>query len=160
MRHDTLAWSWAALCGVHILTPPKPQWSYCCVVAVSIGSVTRGENRVSTATVSVSARREFCHGCCASQKRGCCVRLCYGCCQEPVVPTAPQAFFQSLSLSLAYPGFTDSMHSEIQRDNWFYKRDQQYNWCSWQDTQQVGKPEAPLEGGSHWPHTVCGTLWL
>ena len=110
MCHEILAWSQATLRGMHIPAPPKQWWNYCCVMAVSIGSVTRGENIVFTATVSASARREFCYGCYASQKRGCCVRLCYGCFQDRInvsaVPTAPQDFFQFFSLSLTYPGFS------------------------------------------------------
>ena len=45
-------------------------------------------------------------------------RLCYGCCasQEkikvPVFPMAPRVFFQPLSSSLAYPGFSNSVNSK------------------------------------------------
>ena len=28
---------------------------------------------------------------------------------------------------------------------------QQDNWCSWQDTQHVEEPEAPVDGESQWP---------
>ena len=58
-----------------------------------------------------------------------CVWLCYGCCyhccisQERVnvsaVPTAPQLFFQPLSLCLAYPGFSGQCE---QQDNWSSNR--------------------------------------
>ena len=51
------------------------------------------------------------------------------------VPMAPCIFFQLCCLRLAYPGFSN------QRDNWH----------NGQDTQQVGEPEAPMDGGSQWP---------
>ena len=54
-----------------------------------------------------------------------------------------------------------------QQDKLYHKQDQQDNWHSqqdtqqveepvapqkrWQDTQQVEEPEAPLDGGSQWP---------
>ena len=48
----------------------------------------------------------------------------------------------------------NSAHSEIRRDS----------WCSQQDTQQVEKPEASLDGGSQGPpysmwHHVAAILW-
>ena len=65
----------------------------------------------------------YCCGCCIGQERiplwllgqpggrFCCVSLCYGCCQERIhmstVPKAPGVFFQPLSSSLAYPGFSE-----------------------------------------------------
>ena len=52
------------------------------------------------------------------------------------VPTAPQVFFQPISLHLAYPGFSKQCE---QQDNWYPEQDQLYNWRSWQDTQQVGE---------------------
>ena len=46
----------------------------------------------------------------------------------------------------------NSVHREIQQDNWHHKQDyQRYNWHSRQDTQRVGKSEAPLGGASQWP---------
>ena len=46
----------------------------------------------------------------------------------------------------------NSVHREIQQDNWHHKQDDQwYNWNSRQDTQRVGKSEAPLDGASQWP---------
>ena len=62
--------------------------------------------------------------------------------------------FSSSSPTHALPtmGSTNSVHSEIQQDNWRHKQDgQRYNWHSWQDTQRVGESEAPLDGGSQWP---------
>ena len=58
-----------------------------------------------------------------------------------VVPMVPRVFFLPLSSSLAYPGLSEQCELD----------DQRYNWCSGQDTQQVGEPEAPLDGGSQWP---------
>ena len=44
------------------------------------------------------------------------------------------------------------MHSEIQLYSWLCGQDEEhYNWLSQQDTQQVGEPEVPLDGGSQWP---------
>ena len=51
-------------------------------------------------------------------------------------PTAHQVFFQPTSLHLAYPGFSKQCE---QQDNWYHEQDQLYNWCSWQDIQQIGE---------------------
>ena len=73
-------------------------------------------------------------------------KLCYGChaSQETIsmsaVPMALQVFFQPLSSCLAYPGFSEQCE---QTDNRHHEQDQQYDWYSWQDTQQVRKTEHP-----------------
>ena len=61
--------------------------------------------------------------------------------------------FSSSLLVCALPtlGSVNSMDSEIPQDNWGSEQNQQYNWHSRQDTQQVEKPEAPLDGESQWP---------
>ena len=52
---------------------------------------------------------------------------------------APSIFFQLPSSCLTYPGFSDK----------------QENCHSRQDSQQVGEPEAPVDGGSQWtPHSM------
>ena len=123
-----------------------------------------------------------CYCCCVSQERN-----CYGChasqkrISMSAVPMALQVFFQPLSSCLAYPEFSEQCE---QKDNWHYEQDQQYDWYSWQNTQQVGKteppqksrqdtqqveePEAPLDEGqwppySMWYHVAmiswCGLYW-
>ena len=108
---------------------------------------------MAAAIAAVSQKRN-CYGCHASQKR---IRM-------SAVPMALQVFFQPLSSCLAYPEFSEQCE---QKDNWHYEQDQQYDWYSWQDTQQVGKteppqksrqdtqqveePEAPLDGEGQWP---------
>ena len=65
-----------------------------------------------------------------------------------------------LAHSLPPLGSKNSVHSGIQQDNWCHKQDdQQYNWHSWQDIQQVGEPEAPLDGGSQWPPDSIWYWW-
>ena len=65
---------------------------------------------------------------------------------------APCIFFQPLSLSLAYLGFSKQCKQCGPQDSWCCEQDDhQHNRHSQQDTQQVGKPEAPLDGGSQWP---------
>ena len=60
-------------------------------------------------------------------------RLCYGCCasQERInvsaFPMAPRVFFQPLSLSLAYPGFSEQCEHQ---DNWHREQDQQDRYYS------------------------------
>ena len=42
-------------------------------------------------------------------------------------PTAPQVFFQPLSLHLAYPGFNEQCEWCEQQDNWCHEQDQQHS---------------------------------
>ena len=51
------------------------------------------------------------------------------------VPKAPLIFFQLSSTCFAYTVFGN----------------QQDSWHSWKDTQQVGEPEATMDGGHQWP---------
>ena len=83
----------------------------------------RREYSTSTAMAAASARIEYCYGCCISQER--------------------------ISSCLAHSGFSEQCRQCEQRDNRRHEQDQQYNWKSRQDAQQVGEPEAPLVGGSH-----------
>ena len=107
--HDSYLWqlrSWATLCCMDIWAPPRKQWHYCCIKSMA----------------TVPAREMLCWG-----------RLCYGssygCCisQERInvsaVTMAPQLFFQTLNLCLAYPGF--SWQCERQ-DNWHHEQGQPY----------------------------------
>ena len=41
VHHKVLAWPWATLCDLDVWAPPKKQWDYCCIMAVSIGSARR-----------------------------------------------------------------------------------------------------------------------
>ena len=74
-------------------------------------------------------------------------------------PTAPQVFFQPTSLHLAYPGFSKQCE---QQDNWYHEQDQLYNWCSWQDIQQIGEWGSSLrerEKKKHNPSDVLQCTW-
>ena len=76
-----------------------------------------------------------CYGCCISQERGCVMATITWFIlwrEETVssVPTAPHVFFQPLSLSLAYSGFSKQWAQCEQQDNWHYIQDQQYNEVS------------------------------
>ena len=58
------------LCVVHLYALHlRKWWHYCCITAVFVGSVTRGEN---TACLLLRLL-------CQPGERLCCVRLCYGC---------------------------------------------------------------------------------
>ena len=61
-------------------------------------------------------------------ERLCCVRLCYGCCQERINASAvPIGSSSLLAGALPTLGSANSMHSEIQRDNWCHEQDQRYS---------------------------------
>ena len=100
-RHEVFAWSWTTLCYAHMWAPPRKGWHYCCIPAASIGSATRAEFIVR---LLLRLLRQ-------PGGRFCCVSLCHGCCQERInmstVPITPWVFFQPLSSSLAYPGFSE-----------------------------------------------------
>ena len=58
--------------GLHLIYElhPKKWWHYCCIMIVSIGSASRGENAVCLLLRLLGKPGE----------RLCCVRLRYGCC--------------------------------------------------------------------------------
>ena len=109
---------------------------YCCVMAVSMGSVTRGENTVCllldcwlspedyTVMAALSARREVL----CSYVVLCCI--CYYCCcaswrriNMSAVSMAPQVFFQPLSSFLVYAGLSKHCGQCQQQDNWCQEQD-------------------------------------
>ena len=114
---------------------------YCCFMAVSLGSATRRENIV-------------------------CLPLWYCISQERInvsaVPMALRVFFQTLSLCLAYPGFSKTeiqCLTEIQCDNWHHKQDQPYNRQSAEYPAGRGwRLHWMEEASSH--HIACGVMWL
>ena len=95
------------LCVAHLYELHlRKWWHYCCITAVFVGSVTRGEN-IACLLLQLL---------CQPGERLCCVRLCYGCCyvfcisQERIsvsaVPTVPHIFCQPPSSCLAHHGFS------------------------------------------------------
>ena len=73
---------------------------------------------MAVATAAESAGERLCYGRHASQER---INL-------SAVPTAPRVFFQPLSSSLAYPGFSKQCGQWEQQDNWHHEQDQQYTF--------------------------------
>ena len=93
--HEVLTCSWV-VCHRDLWAPPRMQWNYCCVMAVLVGSATRGE---IYGRAAASARRECYYGCCASQEK----------INVSAVPVALPLviFFQPLSSRLSCPGFNE-----------------------------------------------------
>ena len=88
---------------------------------------------MSSTMAAVSARREYCSGCCVSQERSCVV-LGYAMAavilsQErinmSVVPMAPRISFQLLSSCLVYTGISKQCRQCEQQDNWCHGQDEE-----------------------------------
>ena len=122
-RHEVLAQSRDNLCGMLVWAPPRKRQPYCCDTAVSVGSAARGENIACLLLRLLHQPGERLY----------CVRLCYGCCcrrcasQEKIKVSAVLQVLESpssqWSRALLTLGSKNSVHSEIQRDNWRSEQD-------------------------------------
>ena len=108
-HHKVLTWSWVTVCSTPVWAPLRKWWHYCCITAVFVASVTRGEN-IACLLLQLL---------CQPGERLCCVRFSYGCCcgccvsQERInvcaVPTAPRVSFQPLGCALPTLGSGNSV---------------------------------------------------
>ena len=137
-HHEVLAWS-QIVCIITCVSSTSHMW---CVWVVALlllhGSVhwvshERRDYNVSSTMAAVSARREYCSGCCVSQERSCVV-LGYAMAdvilsQErinmSVVPMAPRISFQLLSSCLVYTGISKQCRQCEQQDNWCHGQDEE-----------------------------------
>ena len=86
--HEVLPCSRATLCCRDMWVPHKKWWHYCCLMAVSLGSATRGENIVCLLLLLL----------CQPGKRLRCVRLCYSCCYGCCIGQERKTCLQFLKL--------------------------------------------------------------